>query len=71
MRLFFAFLFVCACHPAIAVDRVALVIGNSTYARVGLPANPKTVAVAAALRGHGFQVIEKLWLCQSHWLSPG
>ena len=43
-----------------AQKRVALVIGNSAYQHTGKLANPKNDAadVSAALKGHGFHVIE-------------
>ena len=43
-----------------AQKRVALVIGNSAYQQTGKLANPKNDAidVSAALKGHGFQVVE-------------
>jgi len=44
---------------AVAQDRVALVIGNSSYTRLGTLKNPRNDAadMAAALRGIGFQVV--------------
>jgi Caspase domain/Domain of unknown function (DUF4189)/Putative peptidoglycan binding domain len=46
--------------PAHAERRVALVIGNSAYQHTGLLANPKNDAtdVSAALKRHGFEVLE-------------
>ena len=43
-----------------AEKRVALVIGNSAYLHTGKLANPKNDAtdISAALKAHGFQVIE-------------
>jgi hypothetical protein len=57
---FFAALFFCAfCVPAFADNRVALVIGNSAYARVPHLSNPVHDAedVAAALKRSGFEII--------------
>jgi formylglycine-generating enzyme required for sulfatase activity len=49
-----------ATPAAHAQKRVALVIGNSTYLYAGVLANPKNDAtdMAAALKKHGFQVID-------------
>src|SRR5215831_8670400 len=45
-----------------AQKRVALVIGNSSYRYAGELANPRNDArdMAAALRAHGFQILEGL-----------
>jgi formylglycine-generating enzyme required for sulfatase activity len=52
---------VCAGPAAFADKRVALVIGNSSYANAGILSNPArdAKAVAAALRGMGFGVTER------------
>ena len=53
------FLFICLIFaPAIAADRVALVIGNSNYDRVADLKNPSNDAraVSEALAKHGFEV---------------
>jgi hypothetical protein len=57
LALVLAFLLVAA--PA-AAQRVALVIGNSAYEHTSKLTNPKNDAtdVAAALRSHGFKVID-------------
>ena len=50
----------CCRRGAHAQKRVALVIGNSAYQHTGKLTNPKNDAtdIAAALKKHGFQVIE-------------
>jgi uncharacterized caspase-like protein len=54
----FLFLWLCLATSAFAESRVALVIGNSDYAGVGVLPNPKGDAtlVAETLRGESFQV---------------
>ena len=54
----FLFLWFCLATSAFADSRVALVIGNSAYARVGALPNPKSDAalVAETLRGESFHV---------------
>src|SRR5262245_12700656 len=74
MRLFIR-LFAAACcaiavfgaGPASAEKRVALVIGNAAYLHTSKLVNPKNDAadVAAALRKHGFEVVEALDLDKS------
>lgn len=56
-----ALAFVASADAALADRRVALVIGNGTYAELGTLANPTNDAqdIAATLRGMGFQVVEK------------
>ena len=56
----FSFLLLLVSPAAHAEKRVALVIGNSAYRPIGELTNPRNDAtdVAAALKGHGFQVIE-------------
>jgi uncharacterized caspase-like protein len=56
----FSFLLLMVSPVAHAEKRVALVIGNSAYRPQGELTNPRNDAtdVAAALKGHGFQVIE-------------
>jgi uncharacterized caspase-like protein len=58
----FSFLLLLVSPVAHADKRVALVIGNSAYRPQGELTNPRNDAadVAAALKGHGFQVIEGL-----------
>ena len=48
------------CQPAWAGNRVALVIGNSTYKNAALLLNPVNDAaiVAATLKNAGFDVVE-------------
>ncbi len=60
-RLFLALVFVVAClSPAGAVQRVALVVGNSDYKLISPLANPENDAalMAETLREVGFEVIE-------------
>ena len=49
-----------ACQPALAEKRVALVIGNSNYKNAALLPNPANdaAAIAATLKGAGFDVVE-------------
>ena len=58
----FSFLLLLVSPVANAEKRVALVIGNSAYRDQGELTNPRNDAtdVAAALKMHGFQVIEGL-----------
>ncbi len=60
-RLYLALVFVVAClSPAGAVQRVALVVGNSDYKLISPLANPENDAalMAETLRAVGFEVIE-------------
>lgn len=54
-----ALMMVMTALPARAGERVAIVIGNSAYGAVGRLPNPvrDATAMAAALRGHGFDVM--------------
>jgi hypothetical protein len=49
-----------ACQPALAEKRVALVVGNSHYENAPLLPNPTNdaAAIAATLKGAGFDVVE-------------
>jgi uncharacterized caspase-like protein len=49
-----------ACQPALAEKRVALVVGNSNYKNAAVLPNPANdaAAVAATLKGAGFDIVE-------------
>ena len=48
------------CQPALAEKRVALVVGNSNYKNAAALPNPANdaAAIAATLRGAGFDIVE-------------
>jgi Caspase domain len=59
-RFFLVVTLLLACQPALAVKRVALVVGNSNYKNAALLPNPANdaAAVAATLKGAGFDVVD-------------
>src|SRR6202171_2620307 len=59
-RFFFIAALLLVCQPASAEKRVALVLGNSNYKNAAVLPNPvnDAAAVAAALRGAGFDIVD-------------
>src|ERR1700688_2713574 len=59
-RFFFIAALLLVCQPASAAKRVALVLGNSNYKNAAVLPNPvnDAAAVAATLRGAGFDIVD-------------